>query len=107
MSPHAPRLFQLKNKPVGSREVGSLLNVQSFLEGSVRKAGDQMRITVQLIKVSDGFHLWSQTFDRKVADIFAVQEQIARHIVEALSVQLLRGGCVTSEPPGYAQLRRL
>ena len=81
--------FQLKNKPVGSREVGSLLNVQSFLEGSVRKAGDQMRITVQLIKVSDGFHLWSQTFDRKVADIFAVQEQIARHIVEALSVQLL------------------
>ncbi len=81
--------FQLKNKPVGSRDVGRLLNVQSFLEGSVRKAGDQMRITAQLIKVSDGFHLWSQTFDRKVADIFAVQEQIARHIVDALSVQLL------------------
>ena len=81
--------FQLKNKPVGCHEVGRLLNVQSFLEGSVRKAGDQMRITAQLIKVSDGFHLWSQTFDRKVADIFAVQEQIARHIVEALSVQLL------------------
>ena len=81
--------FQLKNKPVDSREVGRLLNVQSFLEGSVRKAGDRMRITAQLIKVADGFHLWSQTFDRKVEDIFAVQEQIARHVVEALSVQLL------------------
>jgi adenylate cyclase len=81
--------FQLKNKAVDSREVGRLLNVQSFLEGSVRKAADRLRITAQLIKVSDGFHLWSQTFDRKVEDIFVVQEEIARRVVDALSVQLL------------------
>jgi adenylate cyclase len=81
--------FQLKNRSVDSREVGRLLNVQSFLEGSVRKSGDRLRITAQLINVTDGFHLWSQTFDRKVQDIFAVQEEIARHVVEALRVKLL------------------
>jgi adenylate cyclase len=81
--------FQLKNKAVDSREVGSLLNVQSFLEGSVRKSGDRMRVTAQLIKVADGFHLWSQTFDRQAEDIFLVQEEIARRVVDALSVRLL------------------
>src|SRR5262245_5372046 len=80
--------FQLKNKSADSRTVGKLLNVASFLEGSVRKAGDRLRITAQLIKVSDGFHLWSQTFDRRAEDVFLVQEEIARRVVEALSVQL-------------------
>jgi TolB-like protein len=65
--------FQLKNRAVDAHEVGRLLNVGSFLEGSVRKAGDRMRITAQLINVKDGFHHWSQTFDRRVEDIFAVQ----------------------------------
>ena len=81
--------FQLKNRAADPREVGRLLHVQSFLEGSVRKAGDRLRITAQLISVADGFHLWSQTFDRSVEDIFAVQEEIARHIVAALRVSLL------------------
>ena len=81
--------FQLKNRAVDGREVGRLLNVQAFLEGSVRKADDRMRITAQLINATDGFHLWSQTFDRKVEDIFAIQEEIARHVVEALRVKLL------------------
>jgi TolB-like protein len=81
--------FQLKDRASDAREVGRLLNVQSFLEGSVRKAGDRLRITAQLINVADGFHLWSQTFDRNLEDIFAVQEEIARHIVAALRVNLL------------------
>ncbi|MGH8264744.1 MAG: TPR end-of-group domain-containing protein, partial [Steroidobacteraceae bacterium] len=59
------------------------------LEGSVRKAGERVRITAQLINAADGFHLWAQTFDRDMADIFAVQEEIARHIVAALRVKLL------------------
>ena len=81
--------FQMKNRTMNSREVGRLLNVNSFLEGSVRKSADRLRITVQLINAADGFHLWSQTFDRTVQDIFAIQEEIARHIVEALRVKLL------------------
>jgi adenylate cyclase len=81
--------FQLKNRTMDSREIGRLLNVQSFLEGSVRKSGERLRITAQLINAGDGFHFWSQTFDRLIEDIFAVQEEIARHIVEALRVRLL------------------
>ncbi len=81
--------FQLKNRAVDSQEVGRLLNVQSFLEGSVRKSGDRLRITSQLINAADGFHLWSQTFERKVEDIFTIQEEIARHVVAALRVKLL------------------
>jgi len=81
--------FQLKNRSVDAREVGRLLNVHAFLEGSVRKADDRMRITAQLIDVGHGGHLWSQSFDRKVEDIFSVQEDIARHVVAALRVNLL------------------
>ena len=81
--------FQMKGRAADPREVGRLLNVHSFLEGSVRKAGDRLRITAQLINVADGFHLWSQTFDRNIEDIFAVQEEIARDIVAALRVNLL------------------
>ena len=81
--------FQVKDRAADAREVGRLLNVDSFLEGSVRKAGERVRITAQLINVADGFHLWSQTFDRSIEDIFAVQEEIARHIVAALRVNLL------------------
>ena len=81
--------FQMKNRDIDSREIGRLLNVDSYLEGSVRKSGDRLRITAQLINAMDGFHLWSQTFDRKVEDIFAIQEEIARHIVSALRIKLL------------------
>ena len=81
--------FQLKNRSVDAREVGRLLNVHAFLEGSVRKSDDRLRITAQLIDVGHGGHLWSQSFDRKVEDIFSVQEDIARHVVAAMRVNLL------------------
>ena len=81
--------FQLKDRAVDAREVGRLLNVHAFLEGRVRKSDDRLRITAQLIDVGHGGHLWSQSFDRKVEDIFSVQEDIARHVVAAMRVNLL------------------
>jgi TolB-like protein/Tfp pilus assembly protein PilF len=70
------------------RKVGEQLNVTAVLEGSVRKAGDKLRITAQLINVADGFHLWSQTYDREMGDILAVQTEVAEQVVEALQVKL-------------------
>jgi TolB-like protein/cytochrome c-type biogenesis protein CcmH/NrfG len=81
--------FGVRDRASDPREVGRLLNVQTFLHGSVRKADNRLRITAQLIKVADGFNLWSQTFDRKLEDVFAVQEEIARQVVAALRVNLL------------------
>ncbi len=104
--------FQMKGRAADPREVGRLLNVQSFLEGSVRKAGDRLRITAQLINVADGFHLWSQTFDRNIEDIFAVQEEIARDIVAALRVNLLESDASrlkrrgTKNAPAYERYLR-
>jgi TolB-like protein/Tfp pilus assembly protein PilF len=84
--------FVFKSQNRDLREVGSALGVANVLEGSVRKSGDRLRITAQLIRTQDGYRLWSQAFDRKLDDVFAIQEEIARAIAEALSVQLkLRG----------------
>jgi len=69
-------------------EVGRKLHVQNVLEGSVRKAGDNLRITVQLVNTLDGYHLWSKQFDRKMSDIFAIQHEIAVAIADALSLSL-------------------
>ncbi|MGJ8663838.1 MAG: tetratricopeptide repeat protein [Marinicella sp.] len=69
-------------------EIGSALNVKTVLEGSVRKSGDQVRITAQLIDVDGGFHVWSETYDRQLDNIFAVQDEIAAAIVEALKLKL-------------------
>ena len=71
-----------------SREIGRRLGVATLLEGSVRKAGNRVRITVQLIETARGFHLWSERFDRELTDIFAIQEEIARNVVRALQVTL-------------------
>ena len=71
------------------RKVGETLHVGAVLEGSVRKAGDKLRITAQLINVSDGFHLWSEEYDRDMTNIFAIQSDIAGRVAEALKVQLL------------------
>ena len=68
--------------------VGEKLNVNHVLEGSIRKAGDRLRITVQLIKVDDGFHVWSESYDRELTDIFVVQDEIAKAVVDALKVEL-------------------
>src|SRR5207247_3521767 len=81
--------FAFKGKHGDLREIGHKLGVETLLEGSVRKAGSRVRITAQLIKVADGFHLWSDTYDRVLDDIFAVQDDIARSVSTALHVTLL------------------
>jgi len=81
--------FSFKGKDVNISQIGRELNVTYVLEGSVRKAGDQIRVTAQLIKADDGFHLWSETFDRNLDDIFVVQDEIAAAVVRGLKVPLL------------------
>ena len=80
--------FYFKGKDVQLVEIGETLKVNHVLEGSVRKAGNRLRITAQLIKVEDGFHLWSETYDRELTDIFAIQDEIAQSVVKELEVAL-------------------
>ncbi len=80
--------FAYKGRNVDVREVGKELGVETVLEGSVRQSGDQVRITAQLIDAQTGFHLWSETYDRRMADIFAVQDEIATAIVYRLKIEL-------------------
>ena len=80
--------FQFKGENKDMRAIGKVLGAKNLIEGSVRKAGDQVRITVQLIKAADGTHLWTESYDRKLTDIFAVQEDIATAIAGALQVPL-------------------
>jgi adenylate cyclase len=84
--------FAFKGKDEDLRKVGDTLGVATVLEGSVQRAGDEVRITAQLIDVSSGFHLWSQKFDRKLTNIFAVEDEISRAIAERLKLQLSGGG---------------
>ena len=84
--------FQFKGKTEDLRTIADKLNVSTILEGSVRTQGGRVRITAQLIKASDGFHLWSETYDRELRDIFAVQDDIARAVAGSLQVALLGGG---------------
>ena len=81
--------FQFKGQAVDLRDVGGKLGVATVLEGSVRKAGDRLRVTAQLINVADGYHLWSERYDRNMDDVFAVQDEIAQSVVEKLKVKLL------------------
>jgi TolB-like protein/tetratricopeptide (TPR) repeat protein len=81
--------FSFKNQAIDIPTVGRKLNVASVLEGSVRKAGKRVRITAQLISATSGFHLWSQTYDRDLTDIFALQTEIATAVAGALKVTLL------------------
>ena len=81
--------FAYKGRDLDLRVIGEELGVAHLLEGSVRKAGDRLRITAQLVKVADGYHLWSETYDRELTDVFAIQSDIARHVVDALQVTLL------------------
>ena len=80
--------FQFSGKHVDIKEIGRKLRVQAVLEGSVRKSGDNLRITAQLINTTDGFHIWSRQYDRRLEDIFEIQEEIANSITSALSVSL-------------------
>jgi TolB-like protein/Tfp pilus assembly protein PilF len=81
--------FSFKGKEIDIREIGHKLNVSTVLEGSVRKAGNRLRITAQMINVSDGYHLWSERYDRELKDIFDVQDEISLAIVDALKMKLL------------------
>jgi len=83
--------FAFKDRAQDIREIGRSLDVSAVLEGSVRKAGDRLRVTAQLISVADGYHLWSERFDRRLEDVFAIQDEIALAIVENLKVKLLSG----------------
>ena len=89
--------FSFRDKKVDVREIGRRLNVTAVLEGSVRKAGTRLRITAQLVSVADGYHLWSERYDRRIGqdccpeDIFSIQDEIALAIVDKLKVKLLGG----------------
>ena len=81
--------FQFRGKGHDLREVGEKLKVKTVLEGSVRKSGSRLRINAQLINTENGYHLWSERYDRDMDDVFAVQDEIARSVVEKLKVKLL------------------
>jgi TolB-like protein/Tfp pilus assembly protein PilF len=90
--------FQYKGRQVDVRDIGRQLDVGAVLEGSVRRAGSRVRISAQLVNTRDGYQLWADEYDREVADVFAVQDDIARAITGALKVRLA-GGPVTTAPP--------
>ena len=83
--------FQFRADPADSREIGRRLRVGAILEGSVRKSSNRVRIAAQLIDAQDGYHLWSETYDRELSDVFAIQKEIASSIVRALRVELAPG----------------
>lgn len=83
--------FSFRGKDVDIREIGRKLDVATVLEGSVRKAGDRVRVTAQLINIADGYHLWSERYDREMNDIFALQDEITLAIIEQLKIKLMPG----------------
>jgi TolB-like protein/Flp pilus assembly protein TadD len=99
--------FAFKGQNINVREIAAALGVAHILEGSVQRAGDQVRITAQLIRASDGFHVWSEVYDRTVDDIFNTQDEIARKVGYALTESLLGeedvpvAGVATANPDAY------
>src|SRR5467141_637580 len=85
-------VFALKGQNLEVQQIGDKLNVNTLLEGSVRREGNALRVTAQLINVSDGYHLWSKSYDRELKSVFALEDEIARSIAQALRHKLLRGG---------------
>lgn len=99
--------FSLKGKAHDAQQAGSLLRVSSVLEGSVRKAGNRLRVNVQLVNASDGFSIWSDRYDSVMDDIFAVQEDIAQKLLRALKVQLEGdAGLLSNRRTGNADVYR-
>src|SRR5216110_1984342 len=80
--------FSFKGKTAAVSEIGKKLNVEDVLEGSLRREGNRVRITAELINTRNGFHLWSETYDRELEDVFALQDEITRSIVDALKIKL-------------------
>jgi TolB-like protein len=91
--------FAFKGQNQDLRQIGDTLGVEHILEGSVRKAGAKVRITAQLIQVDDGFHLWSETYDRELNDVFAIQDEIATAILVQLKAHLLEGEQIVIASP--------
>jgi len=96
--------FAYKGKEVKIADVARDLNVDHVLEGSVRKSGNRVRITTQLIRSSDSSHLWSQTYDRDLNDIFAVQDEISNEVVDALKLRLLKPSASAGSESGGTQV---
>jgi len=96
-------VFRGKNEDV--RKIGELLSVRTVLEGSVRKAGDRLRITAQLINAADGFHLWSETYDRNMTNIFDIQSDLAQCVVQALQLVDAMGDFRWVPKENYPRLR--
>src|SRR5439155_929208 len=82
--PASTSVFAFKGRKDDVRKIGAQLGVATVLEGSVRRSGQKLRVTARLINVSDGYHLWSERFEREMADVFAIQDEISRAIVQAL-----------------------
>ncbi|MGK7313042.1 MAG: tetratricopeptide repeat protein [Candidatus Longimicrobiales bacterium M2_2A_002] len=96
--------FAFRDANLEITRIGDSLNVAHVLEGSVRKSGDQVRVTAQLVRSDDGFHVWSETWDRSLDDIFAIQDEIAADVVDQLRVTLLdetRPRVQTTDPEAY------
>jgi serine/threonine-protein kinase len=98
--------FAFKGKQQDIREIGKKLNVTAVLEGSVRKDGDRLRVTAQLNSVADGYHLWSETYEREEKDVFTVQDEISRAIVNTLQLKLSNHS-QTSVSPGNVEVYEL
>src|SRR6184192_2614957 len=96
--------FSFKGKGVEIPEIARQLHVANVLEGSVRRSGDQLRIAAQLIRAAEGYHLWSETYDRRMDDIFKIQDEIAGEVVKELKVKLLGAApkVRTTDPKAYA-----
>jgi TolB-like protein len=92
-------VFQFKGKGGDIREIGRKLGVTNIIEGSVRRDGEQVRITAQLVRVADGFHIWSETYDRKLESVFALQDEIAQRIGAALKLSLGVAAPVATRAP--------
>ena len=90
--------FSFKGRPVGAAEIARELKVAYLLEGSVRRSGSRIRITAQLIRASDSSHVWSQSFDRDLSDIFAVQDEIAAAVAGELEIKLFGGPAPKARP---------
>jgi serine/threonine protein kinase len=82
--------FAFKGQHADIREIGEQLNVETILEGSIRKAGKRLRITAQLVNIEDGYHLWSEKYDRDMDDVFAIQDEIGLAVAEKLKIELLK-----------------
>jgi serine/threonine-protein kinase len=93
--------FAFKGKAINIAAIAAELHADTVLEGSVRKAGNHLRITVRLTSAADGYHLWSQQYDRELRDVFAIQDEIARAISDHLQVTLERQGVLPSRPPAH------